>query len=136
MANRRHLLKCALVCAASLQTIPTASLANNRTVKVKFKPGSSSAHYKGRIKSVGADVYEFKADARQTISLDLETNDATLIFTVNDRSTGESLTTENNGVWSDVLPSDGAYEIVVAFLSTAKIYPDSVADYKLTILIG
>lgn len=136
MINRRQFLKKSIFAAtAGLILSGSIAYANNKTIKVKFKPGRSSARYNGRILSDGSDVYQFKAHKGQTVSLNLESDDATLIFTVNDVTTGETLVSLDNGVWSDTLPSEGKYEVVVAFLPNA-VQPDGMADYDLTILIG
>jgi hypothetical protein len=136
MDNRRSVLKTFgfAILASSLLPVSRA-MAKDKSIIVKFKPGSSSARYSGRIQSYDVVIYKFKAYAGQKISVDLATAHYALYFSLYDLTGDDGLVNGASDPWSGVLPTDGAYEITVGMERSAARRGE-VADYKLTMIVG
>jgi hypothetical protein len=130
-----------LVAALALTLAPLALAAQERTERVSFAAGASSATLGGRITGDETVLYVAGASAGQTMSVRLS-GSTSAYFNIYAPGTGPGdaalaigeLLPEVN-VFSDVLPESGDYQISV-FLVRAVARRGESADYTLDIAIG
>jgi hypothetical protein len=134
--NRRLFLKC--VAGFGILGVRAAHakyIVGDKSFVVKFAKGSSSAKYSGHVEYYDTHTYKFKAHAGQKISINFTCTNPALNFTLSDLAGEKDLAFEAEQLWSGVLPSEGAYEIVIALMRSAA-RRNEAADYKLTMIIG
>jgi hypothetical protein len=134
--NRRHILRC--FAGFSVLGVPAAQakyIVGDKSFVIKFSKGSSSAKYSGHVEYYDTHTYKFKAHAGQKITIDFTRTNPALNFTLSDLAGEKDLAFQEEQLWSGELPSEGAYEIVVALMRSAA-RRNEAADYKLTMIIG
>jgi hypothetical protein len=134
--NRRQFLKCvAGYSILGVQTAQAKYIIGDKSFTIKFAKGSSSAKYSGHVEYYDTHTYNFKAHAGQKVSIDFTGTNPALNFTLSDLAGEKDLAFEQEQLWSGELPSEGAYEIVIALMRSAA-RRNEAADYKLTMIIG
>ncbi|KLT73189.1 hypothetical protein PL75_04625 [Neisseria arctica] len=98
-----------------LAVTPLAAIANSdkpvKTVNVQFKPGSSSATYKGKIKGYDFDSYRFYAKKGQTLNINWNNSNPNIDVSV--RYLGQNKSDELLATSDQILPFTGPYEVRV-----------------------
>lgn len=108
-----------------------------KTVTVNFKPGLTSASFKGTVKGYNTVEYRLGASAGQSMSVDFQTSNASSYFNVLPPGGGQEAihigSTEGNE-FSGVLPADGTY-VVQVYLMRSAARRNEVANYSIRFAI-
>jgi len=109
-----------------------------KAVVVHFKPGLTSASYKGQVKGYNTVEYRLGANAGQTMSVSFETSNASSYFNVLPPGGGQEAiyigSSEGND-FTGVLPANGTY-VVQVYLMRNAARRNEVADYSIRFAIG
>jgi len=111
---------------------------SNKTVKVHFKPGTTSAVYSDVIRGYNTIDYALRANEGQRMSVKLKSKNTFLYLSVMDRESGSALTTDPPPSevtdWEGTLPKTGDYFVRV-YLVRAEARRKVNAPFSLTIEI-
>ncbi len=124
----------ALCLGAGLALSGASAVAQERTQRVQFARGASSATIKGQIKGDAGVTYVVGARAGQTLSVDLKTGNGANYFNVTAPGANEALFigSTSGTTFRGTLPADGDYRIQV-YLMRSAARRNEVANYSLTI---
>lgn len=110
------------------------AIARDRDTRVTFRRGEASASFRGLLINQDVHTYWFEAKAGQKLSLTLDSPVGDVMFSAKNVQTGEFLSGEDNGNWSDTLAQAGKYEINV-FLHEWHDNQKVQRNYKLSVAI-
>jgi hypothetical protein len=114
--------------------LPSQAHAEDKTVRVKFDQGKSSARHSGKLVDDDLHSYSFQASKGQTLTITLEDEMGDVEYTLVDLSTGETPVIKWSDDIKEVLPSTGSYQINVG----VHVWHDNQnveRDYAITISI-
>jgi hypothetical protein len=118
----------ALICSAS-------SFSQNKAERVKFQKGTSSATVKGIIYGYDFKDYLIKANADQTMSLTLKSNNSFNYFVVFSPEEGADNLANESTEWTGNLPLTGDYKIRVFLMRAEARRKGASASFNLKITI-
>jgi hypothetical protein len=125
--------------AALIAFAISIALAQNdiRTERVQFKPGTSSATIKGKIKGYETVDYVLEASKGQHMNVSMATNNGANYFNI--LAPGENEVAMFNGSMTEnqyegTLPESGDYKIRVYTMRSAA-RRNEVADYRLEMIV-